>query len=58
MWEDSGSKVRQLYHSIDSIWNDEGTIFGWYPQFGDQAQHVMASLLPYLKSLYGANVES
>jgi len=58
MWEDAGSKMRQLYHLVDSTWNDEYTIFGWYPQFGDQAQIVMTGLLPYLRSLYGATIES
>ena len=46
MWEDEEKKMRQLFHSVDSIWNDEGTIFGSYPQFGDQAQIVMTGLLP------------
>lgn len=43
---------------VDSTWNDEGTIFGWHPQFKDQAQTVMTGLLPYLKLLYGSTVES
>ena len=58
MWEDDSGKSRQLFHSVDSTWNDEGTIFGWHPQFEDQAQSVMAGLLPYLKSKYGDSVES
>jgi len=58
MWEDGDKKMRQLFHSVDSTWNDEGTIFGWHPQFKDQAQIVMTELLPYLKSIYGATVES
>ena len=51
MWEDRLGKMRQLFHSIDSPCNDEGTIFGWYPQFVDQAQIVITGLLLYLKSL-------
>ena len=31
MWEDGDKKMRQLFHSVDSTWNDEGTIFGWHP---------------------------
>ena len=58
MWEDDDKKNRQLFHSVDSTWNDEGTIFGWHPQFDDQAQTVMTGLLPYLKSQYGDTVES
>ena len=58
MREDEKGKTRQLYHSVDSTWNDEGAIFGWHPQFDDQAQIVMTGLLPYLKSLYGDSVES
>ena len=58
MWDDADGKKRQLYHSVDSTWNDEGTIFGWHPQFEDQAQTVMTGLLPYLKGEYGDSVES
>ena len=57
MWEDAGGKMRQLYHLVDSTWNAESTIFGWQPQFGNQAQIVMTRLLPYLRSLYGATIE-
>ena len=58
MWEDESGKTRQLFHSVDSTWNEEGTIFGWHPQFGDQAQIVMTGLLPYLRSIHGHTVES
>ena len=58
MWEDESGKSRQLFHSVNSTWNDEGTIFGWHPQFEDQSQYAMAGLLPYLKSKYGDSVES
>ena len=58
MREDENGTMRQLFHSVDSTWNDEGTIFGWHPQFDDQAQIVMTGLLPYLKSMYGDSVES
>ena len=40
------------------MWNDEGTIFGLHPQFEDQAQSVIAMLLPHLKSKYRDTVES
>ena len=58
IWEDELGKMRQLFHSVDIIWHGEGTIFGWHPQFEDQAQIIMTGLLLYLKSLYGASVES
>ena len=58
MWEVDDKKNRQLFHSVDSTWNDEVTIFGWHPQFDVQAQTVMTGLLPYLKSQYGDTVES
>lgn len=58
MWEDENKKMTQLFHSVDSIWNDEGTIFGWYSQFVDQAQSVTTWLLPYLRLQYGDSVES
>ena len=28
MCEDENRKMRQLFHSVESTWNDEGTIFG------------------------------
>ena len=58
MWEDDDKKNRQIFHLVDSTWNDEDTIFGWHLQFDDQAQTVMTVLLPYLKSQYGDTVES
>ena len=58
MWDDEDGKMRQLYHSVDSTWNDEGTIFECHPLFENQAQTVMTGLLPYLKSMYGDSVES
>ena len=58
MREDENGKTRQLFHSVDNTWNDEGTIFGWHPQFEDQAQKVMTGLLPYLKGEYGDSVET
>ena len=57
MWKNENGKTRQLFHSINIILNDEGTVFGWHPQFGDQAQIFMTRLLPYLKLLYGNPVE-
>lgn len=57
MWEDGDKKMRQLFHSVDSTWNDEGTIFWWLPQFDDQAQTVMTGLLLYLKSQYSNTIE-
>ena len=56
MWEDGNGKTRQLFHSVDSTWNDEGIIFCWHPQFADRSQIVMTGL--YLKSLYGNTVKS
>ena len=50
-------KTRQLFHSVDIKWNDEGIIFGQYLQFGDQAQIVTTGLHLYLKHLYGDIVE-
>lgn len=38
MWEVGLEKAQHLFHSVDSTWNDEGAIFGWHPQFVDQAQ--------------------
>ena len=35
MWEDENVKMRQLFHSVNITWNDEGAIFGWHPQFGN-----------------------
>ena len=58
MWEDTIGKMWQLVRSVDSTWNDKSTIFGWYPQFNDQAQIIMTGLLSYLKSLYGTTFES
>ena len=58
MWEDGDKNNRQLFHSADSTWNDESTIFGWHPRFDDQAQTVMTGLLPHLKYQYGDTVES
>lgn len=58
MWEDGEKTMRQLFHLVDSTWNNEGAIFGWHPQFKDKAQIVMRGSLPYLKSIYGATVES
>jgi len=55
-WEDVHGKMWQLYHSIESTWNDEGILFGWEPQFGNQAQIMMTGLLPYIKPLCGATV--
>ena len=49
VWEDVDGKMQQLYQLVDSTCNYEGTIFGWYPQFGNQAQVVMAGSLPYLE---------
>ena len=48
---------RQLFHSIDSSWNEEGVVFGWHLIFDEQAQTVMAGLYPYLRSIYGDTVE-
>ena len=56
-WEDDQGKMHQLYHSVDSRWNDKGNIFGWHPQFDDQAQIFMTGSLPYLKSFYGNTVK-
>ena len=47
---------RQLFHSIDSSWNEEGVVFGWHAIFDEQAQTVMAGLYPYLRSIYGDSV--
>ena len=58
MWEDESENTRQLFQYVDSTWNDEGTIFGWHPQFGYQVHIVMIGLLLYLKLLYGNTIES
>ena len=52
VWEDAGNRIRKLFHLVDNTLNDEGIIFGWYPQFSDQAQIVMPGLFQYLKLLY------
>ena len=57
IWEDEDRKKTTTI-PVDSTWNDEGTIFGWHPQFEDQAQTVMTRLLPYLKGEYSDSVES
>ena len=58
IWEDEGRKTRKLFHFVDRTWNDEGNIFEWKHQFGNQAKIMITDLLPYLKSLYGDLVES
>lgn len=52
MWEDGQGKMRQLFYLVDNTLNDEGTLFDWHPQIGDQAHIVMTGMLLYLKSLY------
>ena len=58
IWKDENGKMRQLFHLVDSTWNDEGMIFGWHPQFRAKAQIVMTGLLLYLKLEYGHTAES
>ena len=58
MWEDELGKIHQLFHYVESTWNNEGTIFAWHPQFGDQTQIVMTGLIQYLKLFYSNTVES
>ena len=48
---------RQLFHSVDLSWNEEGVIFAWHAIFDDQEQTVMTGLYPYLRTYYGDTVD-
>ena len=56
-WTDNEGKQKQLFHSVDETYRQDGVVFAWHPQFDDQANIVMSGLLAYLRTEYGDSVE-